>query len=64
MLDSAGLHDVQIEQIPGELTDHYDSRPEGAAAQSRGLQSSSLAAVGIAAHEAGHALQDAQHTPR
>ena len=60
MLDSAGLHDVAIEPIPGHLTDHYDPR-EKVLRLSQGVYSHrSLAAVGIAAHEAGHALQDAQ----
>jgi hypothetical protein len=59
VLDSAGLTDVAIEPIPGELTDHYDPR-ERVLRLSEGVYSNrSLAAVGIAAHEAGHALQHA-----
>ena len=61
MLDSAGLTDVQIEQIPGQLTDHYDPREKVLRLSPEVYQSRSLAAVGIACHEAGHALQDAQH---
>jgi uncharacterized protein len=60
VLDSAGLRDVRIEEIPGELTDHYDSRDKVLRLSPEVYESSSIAAVGIAAHEAGHALQDAQ----
>jgi Zn-dependent membrane protease YugP len=60
MLDSAGLHDVAIEPIPGELSDHYDPRAKVLRLSEGVYAQRSLAAVGIAAHEAGHALQDAQ----
>ena len=59
VLDSAGLQNVAIEQIPGELSDHYDPRDKVLRLSSDVYQSRTLAAVGIAAHEAGHALQDA-----
>lgn len=59
ILDSAGLQNVEIEQIPGELTDHYDSHDKVLRLSTEVYQSRSLAAVGIAAHESGHALQDA-----
>lgn len=59
ILDSAGLRDVQIEQVGGFLTDHYDPRHRVLRLSPENYQSRSLAAVGIAAHEAGHALQDA-----
>ena len=60
ILDSAGLQSVAIEQIPGQLTDHYDSQAKVLRLSSEVYQSRSLAAVGIAAHESGHALQDAR----
>ncbi len=60
ILDSAGLQNVEIEQIPGQLTDHYDSQAKVLRLSSEVYQSRSLAAVGIAAHESGHALQDAR----
>jgi uncharacterized protein len=60
ILDSAGLNGVEIEQIPGELTDHYDSRAKVLRLSTDVYQSRNAAAVGIAAHESGHALQDAQ----
>src|SRR5580700_11110457 len=61
VLDSAGLNNIEIEQIPGQLTDHYDPRQKVLRLSPQVYQSRSLAAVGIAAHEAGHAIQDARH---
>lgn len=61
VLDSAGLQDVAIEQIPGELSDHYDPQSKVLRLSDHVHNGRSLASVGIAAHEAGHALQDAQH---
>jgi hypothetical protein len=60
ILDSAGLNDVAIEEVPGELTDHYDPREKVLRLSSPVYNSRTLAAVGIAAHESGHALQDAK----
>ncbi len=60
VLDSAGLNNVAIEQIPGHLSDHYDPRHKVLRLSPEVYQSRSLAAVGIAAHEAGHAIQDAK----
>jgi len=60
VLDSAGLEGVRIEQIPGRLSDHYDPRDKVLRLSSEVYRSRSLAAVGIAAHEAGHAIQDAR----
>jgi Zn-dependent membrane protease YugP len=60
ILDSAGLQEVDIEQVPGHLTDHYDPRRKILGLSSEVYQMRSMAAVGIAAHEAGHAIQDAQ----
>ncbi len=59
ILDSAGLQNVQIEQIPGQLSDHYDPRDKVLRLSPDVYQGRTLAAVGIAAHESGHALQDA-----
>ncbi|UUO06587.1 zinc metallopeptidase [Blastopirellula sp. J2-11] len=61
ILDSAGLQDVRIEQIPGQLSDHYDPSAKVLRLSPDVYQSRSLGAVGIAAHEAGHAIQDAKH---
>jgi len=60
ILDSAGATDVEIEAIPGKLNDHYDPQAKVLRLSEAVYGSRSLAAVGIAAHEAGHALQDAQ----
>jgi Zn-dependent membrane protease YugP len=61
ILDAAGFRDVTIEQVPGQLTDHYDPRTKVLRLSEGVYGSRSLAAVGIAAHEAGHALQDAEN---
>ena len=60
VLDSAGLRDVAIEPVQGFLSDHYDPRHKVLRLSPQVYQGQSMAAVGIAAHEAGHALQDAQ----
>ena len=60
ILDSAGLTQVEIQQSPGFLSDHYDPRQRVLRLSSEVYHSRSMAAVGIAAHEAGHALQHAQ----
>ncbi len=59
ILDSAGLQNVTIEPIAGQLTDHYDPSAKVLRLSEGVFGSRSAAAVGIAAHEAGHALQDA-----
>lgn len=61
ILDAAGLNDVGIEQIPGQLSDHYDPREKVLRLSQPVYGTRSAAAVGIAAHEAGHALQDAKN---
>jgi len=60
ILDSAGLQDVNIQVVPGHLSDHYDPRHKVLRLSQQVHESRSLAAVGIAAHEAGHAIQDAR----
>jgi Zn-dependent membrane protease YugP len=59
ILNSAGLSDVRIEEIPGVLSDHYDPRAKVLRLSSDIYRGKDLAAVGIAAHESGHAIQDA-----
>ncbi len=60
ILNRSGLQNVTVEPIQGELTDHYDPR-EGVLRLSEGVYGSqSIAALGIAAHEAGHAIQHAE----
>jgi Zn-dependent membrane protease YugP len=58
ILDAAGLQNVSIEAIPGQLSDHYDPREKVLRLSAENYHGRSLAAVGIAAHEAGHAIQD------
>ena len=57
ILDHAGLHNVPVEEIPGQLSDHYDPRKRALFLSSDNFSGQSVAAVGVAAHEAGHALQ-------
>lgn len=59
ILDSNGLYDVRIESIPGNLTDHYDPKANVIRLSESVRNSTSVAAVGVAAHEAGHAVQHA-----
>ena len=64
ILDSADLTGVAIEQVPGHLSDHYDPRAKVLRLSPEVYGSRTMAAVGIAAHEAGHAIQDArQYAP-
>lgn len=57
ILQSAGINDVRIEQVDGELTDHYDPRAKVLRLSQLNYNTSSVAAIGVAAHEAGHAVQ-------
>lgn len=61
ILNRAGLYDVQIQKISGTLTDHYDPQSKAIRLSSGVFDSSSVAALGIAAHETGHALQYAEN---
>lgn len=60
ILQTAGLYDVRIEHISGNLTDHYDPRSRVLRLSDTVYGSASVAAIGVAAHECGHAIQDAQ----
>jgi Zn-dependent membrane protease YugP len=59
LLDSQGLQRVAVESTPGVLSDHYDPRSKRLRLSQEVYFAPSVAAAGIAAHEAGHALQDA-----
>lgn len=59
ILDSHGLYHVNIERVRGSLTDHYDPRAQVLRLSDSVYGSSSAAAVGVAAHEVGHAIQHA-----
>ena len=58
VLDHAGLQSMPVEEVGGHLTDHYDPTKKALFLSSENYHGYSLAAVGVAAHEAGHALQD------
>ncbi|MGN0675122.1 MAG: zinc metallopeptidase [Oscillospiraceae bacterium] len=60
ILDENGLYDVQIEYIQGNLTDHYDPSSNVIRLSDSVYNSTSVAAIGVAAHEVGHAIQHAQ----
>lgn len=59
ILDKNGLYNVRIEHVHGELSDHYDPRAKVVRLSDSVYGSTSLAAVAVAAHEVGHAIQDA-----
>ena len=58
ILYSAGIYDVRIEHVRGDLTDHYDPRNRVLRLSDTVYGSTSVAAIGVAAHECGHAVQD------
>jgi Zn-dependent membrane protease YugP len=60
ILDNNGLSHVRIEEVQGRLTDHYDPRSETLRLSPEVARVPSVAAVGVAAHETGHALQHAK----
>ncbi|MGA2181217.1 MAG: zinc metallopeptidase [Verrucomicrobiota bacterium] len=57
ILDQAGLTNVPVEEIPGRLSDHYDPMKRALFLSSDNFNGRTVAAVGVAAHESGHALQ-------
>lgn len=58
LMQSAGMNDVRIEGVPGDMTDHYDPRTKTLRLSQGTANSPSVAALAIAAHELGHAMQD------
>jgi len=61
ILDAEGLHNVSIEPVEGQLSDHYDPRAKVLRLSPDVYGGRSLAAAGVAAHEVGHAIQDAHN---
>jgi Zn-dependent membrane protease YugP len=57
ILNQAGLNGMPVEEVPGHLTDHYDPTKRALFLSSDNFHGQTVAAVGVAAHEAGHALQ-------
>jgi uncharacterized protein len=59
ILDRNGLHNVRVEPVAGQLTDHYDPRSKVVRLSESNFSKNSIAGVSVAAHECGHAIQDA-----
>ncbi|MCI8566373.1 MAG: zinc metallopeptidase [Lachnospiraceae bacterium] len=57
LLQSQGIYDVSVQRVSGSLTDHYDPRSKVLRLSDSTYNSTSVAAIGVAAHECGHALQ-------
>jgi len=60
ILQNSGIYDVQIEHVAGQLSDHYDPKNKVLRLSDATYNSTSVAAVGVAAHECGHAIQHAE----
>ncbi len=60
ILDACGVYDVTIKPIKGQLTDNYDPRNKVLNLSESSYNNTSIAGIGVAAHECGHAIQDAQ----
>lgn len=60
VLQSAGIYDVQVRHVSGSLTDHYDPRTKTVNLSDPVYNATSVAALGVAAHECGHAIQHAK----
>lgn len=60
ILQQSNIHDVRVDHVPGNLTDHYDPRNKVLRLSDATINSTSVAAVAVAAHECGHAVQDAE----
>lgn len=58
LLASQGIYDVTVQQVSGKLTDHYDPRTKTVNLSQSVYGATSVAAIGVAAHECGHAMQD------
>ncbi len=61
ILDMNGLYHIKVERVSGDLTDHYDPKADVIRLSESVFDSASVAAVGVAAHEAGHAVQHAKN---
>ncbi len=57
LLSLAGIHDIRVERVPGKLSDHYDPKNGVLRLSDAVYGSTSIAAIGVAAHETGHAIQ-------
>lgn len=59
ILSAQGIYDVTVREVPGNLTDHYDPRTKTVNLSASVYGSTSISAIGVAAHECGHVIQDA-----
>lgn len=57
LLDTSGLYDIPVEVVPGRLSDHYDPRSRVMRLSKEVFYGTSVASIGVAAHETGHAIQ-------
>ena len=57
ILHATGLYDVRVERVEGTLSDHYDPRTKVVRLSEAVYDSTSIASIGVAAHECGHAIQ-------
>jgi Zn-dependent membrane protease YugP len=60
ILHANGIYDVSVERVPGQLSDHYDPRSKVLRLSDSVYASTSVSAIGVAAHETGHAIQHAR----
>ena len=60
ILNAYGIYDVTVRQVPGNLTDHFDPRSRTVNLSAAVYGSTSISAIGVAAHECGHVIQDAR----
>jgi uncharacterized protein len=63
LLSSQGLDAVQVEEVAGDFTDHYDPRTKTLRLSQGSAEGGSVASLGVVAHEVGHAAQDAEGYP-
>lgn len=61
ILDENGLYDIAVEETPGHLSDHYDPRTKTVRLSTANYYGQSVAGTAVAAHEVGHAIQDANN---
>ena len=59
-MNAQGIYDVTVQAVAGELTDHYDPRTKTVNLSQSVFNATSVAAIGVAAHECGHAMQDSE----
>jgi len=59
LLNENGIHDVEVEEVDGDLSDHYDPKDRKVRLSTKNYRGGHLAGLAIAAHEVGHAIQDA-----